>query len=251
MKNLSVVIITKNEAKNIERCLASVMQISNDITIIDSDSCDDTELICTSFPVKFIKNEFIDYSTQKNLGNELAINNYILSIDADEVLSKELLQSILDTNFNNTNNKAYSFNRLNHHCGKPIKHGGWYPDKKVRIWNKLFGQWEGTIHEKLVFKAPPQIVHLKGDLLHFTYNSRKEHITQAKKFSKLNAKSDLKKGKNTNICLAYLSSIIRFIFTYFIKLGFLDGKTGLFISKTTAHATFLRKKELLRLKKNK
>ncbi|MDD2387301.1 MAG: glycosyltransferase family 2 protein [Bacteroidales bacterium] len=251
MKNLSVVIITKNEVKNIERCLTSINDISKDIIILDSESSDDTELICKNFPVRFIKNRFIDYSTQKNFGNEFAKNDYILSIDADEVLSKELLQSINETCFNNNDNKAYSFNRLNHHCGKPIKYGGWYPDKKLRIWNKHFGQWEGTIHEELVFKEPPQIAHLKGDLLHFTYNNKKEHIAQAKKFSKLNAESDYKKGKKTNLGLAYLSSLIRFIFIYFIKLGFLDGKIGFFIAKTTAHATFLRKKELISLKINK
>ncbi|MDD2635259.1 MAG: glycosyltransferase family 2 protein [Bacteroidales bacterium] len=251
MKDLSVVIITKNEAKNIEHCLASITTISSDIIIIDSGSIDDTKLICNKYPVRFINNTFIDYSTQKNYGNQFTKNNYILSIDADEVLSKELMQSINAISFNNNNNKAYSFNRLNHHCGKPIKYTGWYPDKKLRIWNKHFGQWEGTIHEKIVFKEKPEISHLKGDLLHFTYTSKNEHIKQAKKFSKLNAKSDYLKGKKTNMGLAYLSCATRFIFIYFFKLGFLDGKTGLFIAKTTAHASFLRKKELLNLTKNK
>ncbi|MDD4149951.1 MAG: glycosyltransferase family 2 protein [Bacteroidales bacterium] len=250
MKNLSVVIITKNEAKNIAKCLLSVKDISSDIILIDSGSNDDTELICKEFPVKFIQNTFLDYSSQKNYGNQFAKNNYILSIDADEILSKELLQSINEICFNNNDNKAYTFNRLNHHCGKPIKYGGWYPDKKLRIWNKQFGQWQGEIHEKIVFKENPQLTHLSGDLLHFTYNSKEEHLAQATKFSKLNAKSDFRKGKKTNILLAYLSSIMRFIVVFFFKFGLLDGKIGFFIAKTTAHATFLRKYELLSLRKN-
>ncbi len=249
MNNLSIVIITKNEAKNIKKCLKSLQGISDDIIIVDSGSIDNTEEICSMFSTTFITNEFKDYSSQKNFGNNLAKNTYILSIDADECLSDTLIKSISELNLNPETNTAYTFNRLNHHCGKPIKHGGWYPDKKLRIWNKNYGSWEGTIHEKVTFPQKPIIHHLKGDLLHYTYNTKEEHISQAKKFSKLNAISDFQKGKKTNLLVAYCSCFLRFAIIYIIKLGFLDGKIGFFIAKTTADATFWRRLELLRLNK--
>ncbi len=249
MDNLSIVIITKNEEQNIERCLSSIHMLSEDIIIIDSGSTDHTKEICKKHNTKYIYNKFIDYSSQKNFGNNLTKNDYILSIDADECLSDILLQSISELKLKPNTNIAYTFNRLNHHCGKPIKYGGWYPDKKLRIWNKNFASWEGSIHEKIVFTKTPTIKHLKGDLLHYTYNSKKDHIKQAIKFSKLNAISDFKRGKKTNIISLYLSYIYKFFCTYILKLGFLNGKIGFFIAKTSANATFLRKKKLLKLNK--
>lgn len=249
MDNLSIVIITKNEAKNIANCLDSIHDLSDDIIVVDSGSTDNTKDICVNYKTRFIENKFLDYSSQKNFGNSLSRHNYILSIDADESLSDKLKESIKSLHLNPIENIAYEFNRLNHHCGKPVKFGGWYPDKKIRIWNKNFGQWQGTIHESIFFEENPEIEHLKGDLLHYTYHTKSDHIKQAKKFSKLNAKSDFSKGKKTNIVVAYFSLINRFISTYILKLGFLDGKTGFFIAKTTARATFWRKRELLKLHK--
>ncbi len=249
MKNLSIVIITKNEERNIEKCLISIIDISNDIIIIDSGSNDNTKKICEKYGVKFIFNPFKDYSSQKNFGNSIALHDYILSIDADEQLSKELKDAITDLDLDNNKNIAYSFNRLNFHCGKPIKHCGWYPDKKTRIWNKRYGKWKGTIHEKIIFKAQPSFIHLKGDLLHYTYHSKKEHIEQAMKFSSLNAQKDFKEGKKSNHIFAFVKFIIRFISIYFFKLGFLDGSNGFFIAKISAIASFNRKKQLIKLMK--
>jgi len=250
VKNLSIVIITKNEEQNIAKCLDSIKDLSDDIIVVDSGSEDDTENICKKYNLTFVFNEFEDYSSQKNFGNNLAVNNYILSIDADEVLSLELKRSIIELDFDEDSNIAYSNNRLNFHCGKPIKHGGWYPDKKIRIWNKNYGRWEGKIHEELLFAEKPKTFHLNGDLLHYTYHSREEHIKQALKFSRLNAEKDFNDGKKTNYLAAYLSSCFRFISVFIFKLGFLDGKTGFFIAQTTSRATFLRKTELIKLNRN-
>ena len=114
--------------------------------------------ICRKYKVRFIKNKFSDYSSQKNFGNNFAKYDFIFSIDADEALSPELYESIKSLRFDSNKNNAYSFNRLNFFCGQSIRHGGWYPDKKTRIWNKKFGQWQGEIHEKLVFYTPPQLI---------------------------------------------------------------------------------------------
>lgn len=247
MSFLSIVIITYNEELNIKRCLDSIVDISDDIIVIDSVSTDKTKEICQNYKLRFIENKFEDYSSQKNFGNNLAKHDFIFSIDADECLSNDLKHSISSVNFNTTENLAYTMNRLNHHSGKPIKFGGWYPDKKLRIWNKKHGEWKGTIHEWTEFSNIPIKYHLKGDLLHYTYNSKEEHITQAEKFAILNAKSDFSKNIKINELSLIFSPAFRFLSTYFLKLGFRDGKIGFFVAKTTAYATFLRKKELLQL----
>jgi len=249
MKSISIIIITFNEESNIKRCLDSLEGVSDDILVIDSGSTDKTKQICDKYDLRFITNKFEDYSSQKNFGNKLAKNNFILSIDADECLSKELKQSILSINFDDKENRAYTMNRLNHHSGKPIKYGGWYPDKKLRIWNKNYGKWEGIIHEWTDFSIFPTKYHLEGDILHYTYNSREEHKKQARKFASLNAQSDHSKNIKINYFYLLMSPLFRFITTYFFKFGFLDGSIGFFIAKTTANATFLRKKELLILNK--
>lgn len=237
--NISVVIISFNEEKNIERCLSSLCGISDDIVVVDSGSEDKTEEICLRYNCRFFFRKFDDYSSQKNFANSLTKNDYILSIDADECLSDELCDSIKKLKPTD-NNFAISFNRLNHYGGKPVRYCGWYPDRKTRIWNRKFAKWEGIIHEKIIFTVNPVTILLKGDLLHYTYNNKQEHIKQAKKFAILNAESDLKKGKKTSLHKFIFLPIFRFCTIYFFKLGFLDGKTGFFIAKISAHATFLR-----------
>lgn len=250
MEGFSVVIITFNEEANIERCLKSVADLSSDIVVVDSGSIDKTQEICESYNCRFVIRKFDNYSSQKNYANSLVKNDLILSLDADECLSDELKNSI--TSFkNDSDNISVSFNRLNHHCGRPIRFCGWYPDRKIRIFNRNYAKWEGTIHEKIIFKSIPTRFKLHGDLLHYTYNSRQDHIVQAEKFARLNAASDFKKGKNANIFKAYFRCFFRFLSIYFFKLGILNGSTGFFIAKTSARATFLRYRELYYQNKKK
>jgi len=246
MNNFSVVIITYNEEENIGRCLDSLIGLTDDIIVVDSGSEDKTAEICASHNVRWVVNKFVDYSAQKNFGNTLAKYDYIFSIDADESLSDTLKESLVGLNFEN-DNRAFSMNRLNHHCGKPVRHGGWYPDRKIRIWNRKYGKWTGEIHEYIEFSEKMQVSQLKGDLLHYTYKTKEQHIKQAEKFSFLNAKKDYKNGIKSSRIKLFLAPIFRFFSVYILKLGFLDGATGIFIAKTTAHATFLRNKELLDL----
>jgi (heptosyl)LPS beta-1,4-glucosyltransferase len=246
MNNFSVVIITYNEDVNIGRCLESLKGLSDDIIVVDSGSTDNTAAICKLHSTKFVYRKFDDYSSQKNYANDLAKYDFIFSIDADECLSDELKKSILELNLK-TNNQAFKVNRLNHHCGKPIKYCGWYPDTKIRIWNRKYGQWVGEIHEHIEYSVKPDYVKLSGDLLHYTYATREQHIKQAEKFSKLNAERDFNKKKKNNLFILYFSAFFRFFSVYLLRFGFLEGSTGFFIAKITARATFLRNKELLDL----
>ncbi len=247
----SVAIITLNEEKNIERCLKSVSDLSDDIVVVDSGSIDKTKEICEAYNVRFYFNEFKDYGTQKSYAANLTKYNFVLNIDADEVLSDELRKSILSLKNLENRNIAFSFNRLNFYCGKAVRSCGWYPDKKIRLWNKNFGNWEGMVHEKLVFKTKPEILHLKGDLLHYTYNSYLEHFQRSIKYAAESAEKEFKNGKRASLLKVYTSFCTKFFIIYIIKLGFLDGLIGFIISITTAYATFFKNLQLYRKQKLK
>src|ERR1035437_1068519 len=149
MINLSVVIITFNEAENIERCIRSVQPISDDIVVLDSLSTDQTKKICLDLHVRIYDQPFLGYVQQKNKALEFALFPYVLSLDADEVVSPELLKSIQKIKENPTAD-GYYMNRLTNYCGHWIKHTDWYPDRKLRLWDTRKGIWKGiNVHEKV------------------------------------------------------------------------------------------------------
>jgi glycosyltransferase involved in cell wall biosynthesis len=245
MLQLSVVIITFNEEKNIGRCLDSLREIADEIVVVDSFSTDHTASICKKYNVNFIQRQWEGYSATKNFANAQAKNNWILSLDADEALSDELRKSILAAK-QQTHPKAYQFNRLTNYCGKWIKHCGWYPDRKTRIFDKTNASWEGTIHERLVVKNEvPDL--LKGDCLHYSYYTIEEHYRQSDKFATLSAESMFQQGKKVSLLKLLFSPLIKFAECYFLKLGFLDGIAGYTICKITASATFSKYRKLRRL----
>jgi glycosyltransferase involved in cell wall biosynthesis len=249
LTKLSAVIITFNEEKNIERCLNSLKNIVDEIIVVDSFSSDKTEEICKKFNVTFIKKKWEGFSKTKNFANTFAKNNFILSIDADEEISDELKDSINKiTPEENTN--VYSFNRITNYCGKWIKHCGWYPDKKIRIFSKINSSWTGGIHEELQFKLPVKEFHLQGNCNHYSYYSIAEHYKQADKYSTLLAKEISAKNKNVSYIKLITSPILRFFRDYIFRLGFLDGYYGFVICKISAYATYLKYKKAKTLKFN-
>lgn len=240
MVKLSVVIITFNEEHNIERCLKSVVNIADEIVVVDSFSTDNTSYICKKYNVNFVQNKWLGYSKQKNKANSLSNNDYILSIDADEAVSKELEKSILEQKKIGFSG-CYKINRFNNYCGKWIKHTSWYPDTKIRIWNRNEAIWKGDIHETVEFLEKNMVVkQLKGDLLHYSYTSIHNHIEQANKFSSIAAQIKYEQGKSVGLIKIIISPFFKFIKEYFIKLGLLDGIYGFVISVISAHETFLK-----------
>jgi len=248
---ISAVIITKNEERNIERCLQSLQGFADEIVVVDSFSTDATKEICekyTNIPlvkIRFIEHIFEGHIEQKNYAMQQAIFPFVLSLDADEVLSEPLRQSIQKIKNSDLPESyyadAYKFNRLNNYCGKWIRHGGWYPDTKIRLWKKNKGCWGGTNpHDMVVMQANTKIVYLKGDLLHYTYNSISEHIQQMEKFSTIAAEHAKKNGKKVSLPLILLKTKWKFIRDYIFKCGFLDGYYGYVICKINAMTTFLK-----------
>ena len=250
MIKLSVVIITFNEEKNIERCLIAIKDIADEILVVDSFSTDKTEQLCNTFNVRFIKNRFDGHIQQKNFAAQKATYNHVLSLDADEVLSEELKKNILDIK-NNFDADGYFFNRLNNYCGQWIKHSGWYPDQKLRLWDRRKGKWGGeNPHDKYEMQQDSSTQFIKGDLLHYSYNSINEHINQYNYFTSIGSRKAFSQNKKSNIFIAIYKTIWKFIRDYFFKVGFLDGYYGFIICSLSAHATFVKYIKLKELYKN-
>jgi glycosyltransferase involved in cell wall biosynthesis len=250
MDKISATIITYNEEKNIERCITSLKEVVDEIIVLDSFSTDKTEEICKKYNVRFIQHKFDGHIEQKNRAVNLAENNYILSLDADEVISEKLKNSILKIK-NNLEFDSYYFNRLNFFCGKPIKHGTWYPDKKTRLWNKNKGKWGGTNpHDNVILEKNATKQYLTGDLLHYSFLSINQHITQINKFSSIKAEMAFKTGKQTSLLKIIFKPQFKFVIGYFFRLGFFDGFYGLIIAVNSAHSEFLKQVKLKELHKN-
>jgi glycosyltransferase involved in cell wall biosynthesis len=246
---ISAVVITFNEERNIELCLKSLKMVADEILVVDSFSTDQTESICRNNQVRFIQNKFEGHIQQKNFAIHQAKYDYVLALDADEVLSDKLIESILKVK-NHWHDNAYSFNRLTNYCGKWIRHCGWYPDTKIRLWDKRKGKWEGrNPHDKVEMTPGIKVSFLKGDLLHYSYHNLKQHIEQVNYFTEIMAKEAYGQNKNTNIFLIIFSPFFKFFKSYFLKLGILDGYHGFLVCIISAHATFLKHTKLKELYK--
>jgi len=262
---LSVVIITNNEERNIGRCLASVKAIADEIVVVDSFSVDSTEQICAEYGARFSQHAFEGHIQQKNYAASLAKNDWVLSLDADEALTPELQASILailensppakgeypDTKSSGGGGEkvrpnAYKMNRLTNYCGHWVKHCGWYPDTKLRLFNRTKGQWGGiNPHDKyeLHNKNAP-VGFLQGDILHYSFYTVAEHYKQTEYFSTIAAQAHYQRGKRAYWFNLIINPTVKFLRDYFIKLGFLDGPTGFTISRIQAWGNYLKYKKI-------
>ncbi len=248
---ISATIITLNEERNIGRCIQSLERVADEIIVLDSFSTDKTKAICEEAGVRFEERKWAGYSASKNYLNSLAQYDYILSLDADEALDQELREALIAVK-NETSPSVYSVNRLTNYCGKWIKHCGWYPDVKVRLFPKLGSEWVGAhVHEELEYPKGLNEKQLPGHLEHYSYYSFEGHRERADKYSALTAAKFYEQGKRVGPLKPYISAIGRFIGMYFIKKGFLDGRMGFKIAQISAQSNVFKYKELLRLQREK
>jgi glycosyltransferase involved in cell wall biosynthesis len=237
---ISAVIITKNEEAHIARCIQSLLPLTDDIIIIDSASSDNTEGVCKQFPVTFEVKKWQGFSAAKNYGNSLAKHRYILSIDGDEEVSEELRHAIIDV-LKNPIHQAYDLPFITHFCGKWIKHGAWYPESHIRIFDKNIVKWEGEIHEKLIIPTTATVGEIKkGHIQHYTISNLKEYIDKINHYTSLHAEEMHKRGKKATILKLYFDPCFSFFRDYIIKLGLLDGYHGYTIAKQSANYVFLK-----------
>jgi len=248
MVKISAVIITFNEERNIKRCLQSLDGMVDEILVVDSFSTDDTESLCKPFGVRFIKHPFEGHIQQKSWAAGQASFDYILSLDADEALSEQLKVSITSAK-SNWEADGYSFSRLNNYLGKWIKHCGWYPDIKLRLWDRRKGDWGGdNPHDRVIMQEGSQVKKIGGDLLHYSYHSIQQHLNQINSFTEIAAKQAITNGKSSSVFKAVFKSFWKFKRDYIFKLGFLDGYYGFVICVLSAYAVFVKNIKIKELK---
>jgi glycosyltransferase involved in cell wall biosynthesis len=241
MIKLSAVIICFNEEKKIEKCLESIHDLADEIVVLDSFSTDRTKEICLKYSkVKFFEQKFKGHVEQKNDALNLATFDHVLSLDADEALSEELRKSVGERK-QNFQHDGYYFSRLTFYKNFPVKHCGWYPDKKLRLFIKSKGKWSGmNPHDKVVLEPGSSFTQIAGDLLHYSYDSISDHVAQTNYFTTIAAQEAFQRGVRSSTFKIVSRTILKFLKDYFLKLGFLDGRTGFVICYINALSACLK-----------
>lgn len=246
---ISAVVITYNETNNIADCLESI-NWTDEIIVIDSGSSDNTAEIAKKYTDKVIIQEWKGYSNQKNYGINLAKNDWILSIDADERvpsdLKNEILKVIESKDFN-----GYFLPRHSYFLGKWINHCGWYPDYQLRLFKKTKGKFnERVVHEGVGVSG--KIGYLTHDLIHFPYGNLTHYFEKLNEYTDLSSKElREKRNKKFNVFQLLFHPPFVFLKSYFWKLGFLDGLAGLGVSILNAMNTFVKYAKLWELNREK
>ncbi len=246
---LSVVIITLNEEDRLEPALASCRKIADEFVIVDSYSTDGTLDIARKYGAKIFQKPFDDFSSQKNYATECAEFDWVFHIDADERLSPELETEILNLKaLDLPPADAYRIKRRTFYINRWIRHSGWYPDKKIRMYRKVVARWHKRVHEHL--KVEGSVKDLSGDLEHYSYRNISDHIIRANRYASIQAE-DLKSRSSGYLWLQLIFNPgIGFLKRYLVKLGFLDGFAGVVIAVVASFGIALKYIKALELKLN-
>lgn len=239
--NISAVIIAFNEAENIGDAIRSV-EWADEILVFDSESTDDTRDIAASLGAKVIVQPWLGFSQQKQFATDRAANDYILSLDADERVTPELRDEILEIAEKPDIKNGYTIPRLSIYMGREIRHGGWYPDRQLRFFDRRRGRWnDRVVHESFVIEPDARIGRLENDLIHYTVRDAQHHAQMiAERYAPLAAMQAQKEGKNSSVMKAVVSGWAAFLRSYVLKLGFLDGEAGYCIAMFAAHHARLK-----------
>ena len=241
---ITATIITRNEERRIAEAIAS-LSCCDEVLIVDSGSSDRTREIAERCGARVLVRDWDGYSNQKNFAAEQARYDWILSLDADERVSIELANEILAWKRSGTTAVAASMPRRAFYFGAWINHSGWYPDRKIRLYDRRHCRWTGDyVHEAL--KADGRIVNLTGDLLHFPYKDWPDHLKRIDRYTDLAAQAARKSGKHGNILRLLFGPPLSFLRTCVGRAGFLDGWRGVLIAAAGARYVFLREFRILR-----
>lgn len=251
MEKLSVVVITFNEEAHIGRCIQSVLPVADEIVVLDSYSTDATVEIAQSMGAVVYQQKFQGYVNQKNRAFELASHDYVLCLDADEALDETLQLSILKVKKEFVFH-AYRMNRCAFYCGAFIRRGAWYPESKVRLFNRHVLNWGGLDpHDRIEVPETTAVYPLKGDLLHYICSSTEQHRQRTQRFSTIAAESLYKSGKRGSLFKIFASPVWFFINDYILRLGFLNGKRGWNITRFQTMYHFLKYYKLWKLSRSR
>lgn len=235
---ISAAIITFNEERNIARVIES-LRCCDEILVLDSGSNDRTVEIATKLGARVVEASWHGYAAQKNIATELATHDWILALDADESLSEALEAEIWHIKKSGPQFDGYTMPRLAQYLGRWILHSGWYPDRKVRLFDRRKAKWVGEfVHESV--KVTGHVGHLKSNLLHFTCDSLSQHLRSMDSYTTLAAQELVSIHKVVTVRLLLFEPPWTFFKTYFLQLGFLDGVEGLTIAYMAALYNFLK-----------
>lgn len=248
MQTLSVIIITKNEAKNIQACLESV-KWANEIIVLDSGSTDDTVALCKAYTSKIFQTDWPGYGKQKNRALDLATCQWVLSIDADEIVTPELQHDIQQLLQALPQHAAYSILRISKYCRKYLRYGDWRNDNCVRLFKKNCARFKDVaVHEDLIVEG--SVGQLNAILLHNSFDNLEQVLSKVNEYSTLGAQMYLERQKTSSLSKAILRGFWTFLRSYIFKLGFLDGREGFIMAVSNAEGCYYRYLKLFYLQKS-
>jgi glycosyltransferase involved in cell wall biosynthesis len=247
MDRISAVLIVKNEARNVERCLASLAPVVDEVVVVDDHSTDGTAALCERLGARVVQQPWLGFGPQKNFANGVARHDWILSMDADEALDPALQSAIAAAKAAGLRG-AYEVSRLNSYYGRFIRHGLEYPDRKIRLFSRAQVSWdERLVHEGLRFAGPLPVTRLAGHLLHYPYARIEEHVAKANRYTTLAAEDAFRRGASPSLASMLGSALAVFLKAYLLRRGFLDGLHGLVLAVLHANGAFLKKAKLWEL----
>lgn len=244
MVKISTAIIALNEEANIERAVRSALW-TDEIVVVDSGSSDRTIEICRGLGAHVIQQEWLGFGRQKQFATEQCANDWVLSIDADEEISRPLKNEILGLIEDGSLNAAqgYLIPRQNEYMGRQIRHSGWYPDYQLRLFDRRQGAWRDmVIHESVEINPSGKTQKLQNPIDHFTVDTVLDHHRMiGERYAPLGAEKLALEGKRVSITALVLAGPLTFFRTYFVKLGILDGVPGFCISMMAGYHAFLKR----------
>ena len=246
---LSAVVISLNESKNIQRCLAS-LSFCDDIVVVDSGSTDNTVALATSAGARVIHQDWLGFGKQKQFAVEQAKYDWVLCIDADEVVGSVLQEQIQAVDFDTAQASAYRFPRRNHFLGKALHYGEGYPDVSLRLFDRRQAGWsDDTVHEGV--RAEGRVDSLRGDLLHFSEDSIASYLAKGARYTDLQAQALFASGRLVGPFTCFTRPLFRFIKFYIFRRGFLDGMPGFIHISIGCFSTFCKYAKLIELQRNR
>lgn len=249
MQELSVTIITLNEEGNIRECLESV-KWADEIVVSDSGSTDRTIDICREYGAKVFQDEWLGFGRQKNLCIERASNDWILNIDADEMVTPLLREEIERVLEDRGGCDGFYIPRKSFFLGRWIRHCGWYPDYNLRLFKKGKGRFnEREVHEAVELNG--RVGYLGNPLEHYTYKSISDFLERMDRYSTLSAKEMFKEGKRVGLFDILFRPELTFFKMYILKRGFLEGYRGLILSGLYASYTLSKYVKLWEMSRKK
>lgn len=238
---ISAVIIAKNEEKSIRKAIESV-RWADEVIVVDSESTDSTRELAEELGARVITQPWLGFGAQKQFATDQASNDWIFSLDADEIVSESLSHEIVTLKHGTHGSDGYEIPRLSYYMDRPIRHGGWYPDRQLRLFDRGKGKWKDVlVHESFQMHPESKIARLNGDIVHRSVeNAAHHHRMIGERYAPLAAEQMFADGRRTSVLRITTAGWLAFIQTYFLKAGIIDGFPGFCIAYFAAHHAFLK-----------